>query len=424
MNVTNATLSPGPLRGTLNVPGDKSISHRALMLAAKSSAPISVSNLNPGRDVRATALALAAIGATVELDGSTARVCGGNLHDPQTAIDCMNSGSTARMMLGLCAGANLHARFDGDDSLRRRPMEPVAAQLRAFGAHIETSGGTLPAELDGRTPPQTRRFILVSPSAQIKTALLLAGVFSDTPITTLADKGSRDHTERLLNYFGSDIAFDRTTVELRSMPSHFQDVQVAGDFSAAAFFIVAATVAAGSDIVITDVGVNPSRTGLLDALAHMGANIELRNRRERCGEPVADIHVVSAPLRGIAVNADLALRAIDEILVLAVAAAFAQGETRITGIADLRNKESDRVAAIVRLMRAAGIAVEALPNGLAIAGGAPHCEGSLVQTQGDHRTAMAAAALAAGAGPLVIDDESSIDVSFPAFLPALRKAQQ
>lgn len=424
MNTTHAALSPGPLRGTITVPGDKSISHRALILAAKSPREISVRNLNPGRDVRASAQALEAIGARVELAGTSARVQAGTLHDPAATLDCMNSGSTARMMLGVCSGANLRARFDGDDSLRRRPMEPVAAQLRAFGARIETTEGRLPARLDGRTAPQTRRFILVSPSAQIKTALLLAGVFSGTPVATLADKGSRDHTERLLRYFGSDISFDRSSVELRSMPARFDDVDVAGDFSAAAFFIVAATVAPGSAITIADVGVNPSRTGLLDALRQMGAHIELRNERERCGEPVADITVQSAQLNGIAVSADLALRAIDEILVLAVAAAFARGETRITGVHELRNKESDRLAAIGRLMRAAGVSVEALPNGIAIHGGAPRCEDALLETHGDHRTAMAAAVLAAGAGALRIDDEASIDVSFPAFLPTLRKAQQ
>ena len=413
-----------PLRGEISVPGDKSISHRALILAARSPSPVEIRNLNPGRDVTATASALRALGATVNVEGTTARVSGGALHDPQGVIDCMNSGSTARMILGVCAGANLSAHFDGDESLRGRPMEPVAAQLRAFGARIETSSGKLPLQIAGRSAPQTRRFILISPSAQIKTALLLAGVFSETPVTTLADKGSRDHAERLLRYFGADISADRTTVELRSMPAAFRDVDVAGDFSAAAFFIVAATVAPGSSILIRGAGVNPTRTGLLDVLRQMGAKIELRNEREISGEPIADIAVESAPLSATTVSGDLALRAIDEMLVLSVAAAFAKGETRITGIADLRSKESDRVAAIVRLMNAAGVAVETLPNGLAIAGGAPRCDGALVETHGDHRTAMAAAALAAGAGALRIDDESSIDVSFPAFVPALRKAQE
>jgi 3-phosphoshikimate 1-carboxyvinyltransferase len=396
----------GPLRGTIAVPGDKSISHRALILAAKSPHRIAIRNLNPGRDVLATRLALEELAPNNDIE-----------------IDCMNSGSTARMMLGVCAGANVRAQFDGDESLRRRPMEPVAAQLRAFGARIETTNGRLPMRLLGRTQPQTRRFILISPSAQVKSALLFAGLFSDTPVTILGDKGSRDHTERLLRYFGADISFDRSSTELRSMPQQFSDIDVPGDFSAAAFFIVAATVAPGSSIVIENTGVNSTRTGLLDALQQMGARIELRNERERCGEPVADIHVESAPLRAIAVSADLALRTIDEIVVFAVAAAFAQGDTRITGVQDLRTKESDRIAAIVRLLQAGGIAVEELPNGILIHGGRPVSEGVALETHGDHRTAMAAAVLAAGAGAVRIDDESSIAVSFPDFLSELRKAQ-
>jgi 3-phosphoshikimate 1-carboxyvinyltransferase len=394
------------------------------LLAAKSDRDISVRNLNPGRDVFATLQALRSLGARIEQDGATALIHGGTtLSDPSETIDCMNSGSTARMVMGVCAGAGLRADFDGDASLRRRPMEPVAAQLRAFGARIDTTNGTLPARVQGTTAPETRRFILVSPSAQIKTALLLAALYGDVPIATLADKGSRDHTERLLQYFGAEITFDRSTVELRSMPTAFKDVDVAGDFSAAAFFIVAATVAPGSSIVIEDVGVNPTRTGLYDALVQMGAHIRFERMREVCGEPVADIVVEAAPLRGIAVSADVALRAIDEILVLAVAAAFAQGETRITGVRELRTKESDRLAAIERLLNAVGVQVESLPNGIAIHGGTPCADGAMVTTHGDHRTAMAAAALAAGAGRLSIDDETSIDVSFPNFTDTLRKAQ-
>ncbi len=381
-------------------------------------------NLNPGRDVLATQKALQALGATIDRSADSALVHGGSLHDPGSTLDCMNSGSTARMVMGIVAGANLRAQFDGDASLRRRPMEPVAAQLRAFGARIETTNGTLPAIVQGTRDPQTRRFILISPSAQIKTALLLAGVFGSAPLAILADKASRDHTERLLRYLGADITFDRASVELRGMPANFQDIEVAGDFSAAAFFIVAATIAQGSSIAIESVGVNATRTGLLDALAQMGAKIRLENQREVCGEPVADIAVESADLRGIAVSADVALRAIDEILVLAVAAAFAQGETRITGVRELRTKESDRLAAIERLLSAVGINVESLPNGIAVHGGTPRSKGAIVETHDDHRTAMAAAALAAGAGPLAIDDESSIDVSFPSFTQTLRKAQQ
>lgn len=423
MTATHRLFAPGALRGRIRVPGDKSISHRALILAARSPQPIEIRNLNPGRDVEATARALTAIGASVERNGDAAVVRGGALRDSEATVDCMNSGSTARMLLGVCAGASLNARFDGDDSLRRRPMEPVAAQLRAFGARIETSDGTLPATIRGATRVQTRRFILIAPSAQVKSALLFAGVFAGESVAIYGDRGSRDHTERLLRFFGADVTFDRDGVELRSGPTGFANVDVAGDFSAAAFFIVAATVAPGSDLTIEDVGVNTSRTGLIDVLLQMGARIRLERTRERCGEPIADVRVEAAPLRGVSVGADTALRAIDEIPVVAVAAAFASGATRITGVRDLRTKESDRIAAVERLLHAAGIGVESLPNGIEIAGGTPRCNGAVVDTHGDHRTAMAAAVLAAGAGALSIDDESSIGVSFPSFLETLRKAQ-
>jgi 3-phosphoshikimate 1-carboxyvinyltransferase len=400
------------LRGEVTLPGDKSISHRALILAAYSPHPIAVRNLNSGRDVQATAGGL----ARLSLNGAR------DSHGEVT-IDCMNSGSTARMLLGVCAGANLHARFEGDESLSRRPMEPVAAHLRAFGARIDTTNGCLPASIRGRTQPQTTRFILVTPSAQIKTALLFASVFSGTPVSIRGDKNSRDHTERLLRYFDAGIAFDGSALELRSGPRTFRDVDVPADFSAAAFFIVAATVSPSSRLRIPDVGLNPTRTGLLDALVAMGANIRIENARERCGEPIGDVIVSSATLHAIDVGHALALRAIDEIPVLAIAAAFANGTTRITGIHDLRTKESDRVAAIERLLGAAGIQVETLPNGIAIHGGSPRCNGAVVQTRGDHRTAMAAAALACGAGALEIDDEECTNVSFPSFTQTLRRVQ-
>jgi len=415
--------APGALGGTVRVPGDKSISHRALMLAASSSRAVPIRNLNPGRDLAATCNALRALGATIQWNGDDATVTGGNLRDAGDTIDCMNSGSTARMISGLCAGANLRARLDGDASLRRRPMEPVAAQLRAFGARIETTDGRLPAQIEGTAEPQTRSFILLSPSAQVKTALLLAGVFSRASITVTGDKGSRDHTERLLRYWGAAITFDRGRVVLESPPLSYAPVHIAGDFSAAAFFIVAATVTPGSAIRIEGAGVNPSRTGLLDALKEMGAHIRLENEREESGERVAEIIVEHAPLRGVNVGEQTALRAIDEIPVLAVAAAFASGETHITGAGDLRNKESDRIAAIARLLAAAGIEAGASEDGLTIRGGAPRTQGAVIETQGDHRTAMAAAALASGAGALEIDDPASIAVSFPGFIETWQAAQ-
>jgi len=417
------TFIPGPLRGSIDLPGDKSISHRALITAAASARPIEIRNLNPGRDVRATLEALVALGARIEGDGAFVRVSGSGLREPMGEIDCMNSGSTARMVLGVCAGADVPARFDGDASLRRRPMEPVAAQLRAFGARIDTTGGVLPMTISATPEIETRRFILIAPSAQIKSALLFAGLYANSSVEILGDRSSRDHTERLLRYQGADISWDGRTIALRSGITRAEPIDVAGDFSSAAFFIVAATVTPGSELTIRHAGVNPTRTGLLDALLDMGADIELRNAREVCGEPVADLIVRHAELHGTTIDADRALRAVDEIPILAVAAAFARGNTKITGIRDLRTKESDRVAAIERLLGAARITVDVAANGLVIEGGTPKGTGAVVETHDDHRIAMATAALAAGAGPVAVDSDASIDVSFPAFIETLRSVQ-
>ena len=417
------TFDRGRLRGIISVPGDKSISHRALILGAASAEPLDIANLNPGRDVRATLEALIALGARVEPNGNAVRIAGGRLREPMGPIDCMNSGSTARMMLGVCAGADVQAQFDGDESLRRRPMEPVAAQLRAFGAKIDTTEGCVPMTLRGTPEIETRRFILIAPSAQVKSALLFASVFSGVPIRIDGDRNSRDHTERLLRYLDADIRWDGRTIELRSGPARVAPIGVPGDFSAAAFFLVAATTAAESDLRIEGVNVNPTRTGLLDVLRAMGANIEISGQRESAGEPVADLRVRAASLRGITVGPDVALRAIDEIPLVAVAAAFASGDTKITGVRELRTKESDRVAAIERLLAAVGIPVEIAADGLVIHGGVPKGTGTTVETHDDHRIAMAGAVLAAPAGPVSIDSDASIDVSFPAFVETLRSVQ-
>jgi 3-phosphoshikimate 1-carboxyvinyltransferase len=280
LELTPRSFAPGPLLGTIRVPGDKSVSHRALILGAAAPKPLEIHNLNPGRDVRATMEALIALGARVDSTGGVLRLHATQLREPMGALDCMNSGSTARMMLGVCAGADVPATFDGDDSLRRRPMEPVAAQLRAFGAKIETTDGKLPLRIEGTPQRETHRFILVSPSAQVKSALLLAALFAKTSIAIVADRNSRDHTERMLRYLGADITWDGSTIELRSPITNANPITVCGDFSSAAFFIVAATVAPGSELTIEGVGVNPTRTGLLDALLNMGAKIELRNPRD------------------------------------------------------------------------------------------------------------------------------------------------
>jgi 3-phosphoshikimate 1-carboxyvinyltransferase len=282
----------------------------------------------------------------------------------------------------------------------------------------------MPVEISGTPEIQTRHFILLAPSAQVKSSLLFAGLFSGTPIQIDGDRSSRDHTERLLSYLGADLEWDGRTVHLRVPKIESKDVRVAGDFSSAAFFITAAAIAPGSSVVVRDTGINPTRTGLLDALERMGARIELRNPRTVCGEPVADVAVEYAPLEAIDVDAALAVRAIDEIPLLAVAAAFARGQTKISGIRELRTKESDRIAAIERLLASVSIPSRSDASSISITGGAPSPTGTTVETQHDHRTAMAAAVLACGAGPVAIDSDESIDVSFPSFIPTLESIRR
>ncbi len=420
------TFHPGPLCGELDVPGDKSISHRALIAGAFGGALLRITNLNPGRDVRATREALIALGVRIAADGRETTVRGGALREPAGVLDCMNSGSTARMLLGVCAGAGVHAGFDGDRSLRQRPMEPVAAQLRAFGARIDTTEGHLPVKCRGTPEIQTRRFILLSPSAQVKSALLFAGLFAGVPVRVDGDRGSRAHTERLLRYLGLAVEWDGRSITLApgsGRQSRESRIEVAGDFSAAAFFITAAAVTPRSSIVIRRAGVNPTRTGLLDVLREMGARIELRNERSVSGEPVADIGVTYAPLHATAVGPELALRAIDEIPLIAIAAAFADGSTTISGIGELRTKESDRIAAIERLLQAVSIEAQVQTAGLTIRGGKPSPPQATIATDDDHRIAMAGAVLGCAAGPLTIDSGQSVDVSFPGFAQALETLQ-
>ncbi|MBV8531631.1 MAG: 3-phosphoshikimate 1-carboxyvinyltransferase [Candidatus Eremiobacteraeota bacterium] len=413
------TVRPGPLHGSVALPGDKSISHRALIAAAHIAESVRIEHLNSGRDVQATREALTAMGAHAAAAADAVVMTGGRLVKPAATLDCMNSGSTVRMLLGACAGANVPARFDGDASLRHRPMEPVAAQLRAFGARIATTDGRLPLELLGTPEIQTRHFILLAPSAQVKSALLFAGLFGRVPVRVDGDRGSRDHTERLLRYLGADIEWSAESVSLRTAPLESRPIAIAGDFSAAAFFITAAAIVPGSAIVIRQAGVNPTRTGLLDALRAMGAGIELQNERTACGEPLADIRVEWRPLQPASVEPSLALRAIDEIPLLAVAAAFAPGTTTIRGVADLRTKESDRLAAIERLLSAVGIHTRYERGVLSIDGGVPRPSPGDFDPLDDHRIAMTAAVLACAAGPLSIASDASLDVSFPGFLPIL-----
>jgi 3-phosphoshikimate 1-carboxyvinyltransferase len=413
----------GPLRGEVRVAGDKSISHRALMLAALAPGVSSVERPNRGADVMATRDAIVALGAQVEDRGETIAVRGGVLHDPPGTLDARNSGTTARLLMGLCAGHGINAVFDGDASLRRRPMERVARPLRALGAEVHTTAGRLPAGVRGIVEPPGGEFQLELASAQVKSAILLANLQARGPVIITGDRHSRDHTERMLRRFGRQITFDGRTIALLPGALSPQTVRVPADLSGAAFFITAAATTPGSDLLLKDVGVNPTRTGFIDVLLAMGADLQLVDARELDGEPVADVRVRYRPLHATSVDGETVVRAIDEVTIIAVAAAHAEGTTRIRDAADLRGKESDRLTTITATLRACGVEIAEHPDGLDITGGTARAPGRTLHAFDDHRIAMAIAALAAPSGDHAIDDGACIDISFPDFAELWSKTQ-
>jgi len=419
------TFAPrGPLLGRARVPGDKSISHRALMFSALAVGESRIEGLSDGGDVASTAAAMRAMGARIEpgADGAwtVAGVGVGSLLQPEAALDMGNSGTSTRLLMGLVASHPIRATFIGDASLSRRPMNRVAVPLRRIGARIETSAsGRLPAIVEGLYPalPQSHRLDVAS--AQIKSALLLAGLNTPGITEVIEPVPTRDHSERMLALFGAEIACDGAAIRIRGeaelKPQH---VIVPGDPSAAAFLAVAASIVPGSDVTIADVGTNPRRTGLYDALKAMGADIVFENARELSGEPVADLRVRHAPLAGIDLPPEAAADMIDEFPILFVAAAFARGTTRAHGLAELRVKESDRLAVMAEGLAAIGVRVEEKEDGLVIhgSGGEPLAGGAGIAARLDHRIAMsfAVAGLHARAG-ITIDDMRPVETSFPGF---------
>ncbi len=394
------------------------------MLAALAEGTSRIEHPNRGADVLATRDAVAALGATVDDDGRDFTVRGGTLHNPAATIDARNSGTTTRLLLGICAGHGITARFDGDASLRRRPMERVARPLRALGAEIETNHGRLPVTVRGIDDPPGGEFPLEIASAQVKSAIIFANLRSSNLVRVTGDHFSRDHTERMLGQFGRTVRYDGHTIEVEPGSLRAARIRVPADLSGAAFFATAAAVTAGSDVVLRDVGFNATRTGFVDALRAMGAQIEVGEVRDLDGEPVADLHVRAAPLRATTLDGELVVRAIDEITILAVAAAYADGVTRIRDAADLRGKESDRLTTITETLRACGVEVVEHPDGLDITGGTVGRPERVLRTFEDHRIAMAIAALAAPTGAMTIDDADCIAVSFPEFVQLWEAAQR
>jgi len=419
-----------PLRGEVRVPGDKSISHRALILSALASGKSMIYGSNTGADVAATAAALTALGsACVITDKGSVEVegCGPDgLHEPAGILDCGNSGTTLRTLLGVCAAVDGLSVLSGDRSLRARPMMRVVAPLRRLGAHIDGRGG-------GEFPPLAVRGGRLTgtaietgvASAQVKTALLLAGLSAEGETRVVEPEKSRDHTERMLAAAGVDVRVDGTAVSVRGGTSpSARDRRVPGDVSSALFLIVAAVIVPGSDLVVRDVGLNPTRTGALVVLREMGADVEIVIDDEWAGEPVGSIRARSSELHGTVVGPEGVAALIDEVPVLAVAAAVAAGDTTFTGMAELRVKESDRVAAMVDGLRSVGVDAEELSDGFIVRGPA-RFHGAEIDSRDDHRVAMAfAVADQVAEGSIKISGWSSVETSFPEFLDVLAKAQR
>jgi 3-phosphoshikimate 1-carboxyvinyltransferase len=414
------------LAGTVRVPGDKSISHRALMLGAIADGRTEVRGFLEGEDCLATLQAVRRLGAVVERPGPGEVAVQGvglrGLRAPDGALDMGNAGTAMRLFIGLLSAQPFDSGLVGDASLMSRPMERVAQPLRAMGAAIETREGRPPVRIRGGRPLRGIRYEMPVASAQVKSALLLAGLYADGETTVVEPAVTRDHTERMLQAFGVEVAARGRTASLRG-PARLEAtrIDVPGDFSSAAFFIVAACIGARAPFLVEGVGVNPTRTGLLEMLGLMGADLRLLNHRNAGAEPVADIEVRPARLRGIRVPERLVPLAIDELPAFFVAAACAEGETLVTGAAELRVKESDRIAAMARGFEAVGVRHEVLPDGLGIHGGP--LGGGVVDSRGDHRIAMsfAVASLRASA-PIVIRDVANVATSFPGFAPLARSA--
>jgi len=413
--------APLAARGPLVVPGDKSISHRALILAALAEGESRIAGLAPGQDVRSTQRCLEQLGVAIEREGDEVRIRGGGLRPPSAPLDCGNSGTTMRMLAGILAGAGIPATLVGDASLSKRPMERVAGPLRKMGARIETGeGGRPPLRILAGAPLHGER-IEGLPSAQVKSAVLLAGLFATGETSYTEPARSRDHTERMLRMAGVQVAVRGTTASVRG-PLRLSPIEmfVPGDLSSAAFLVALALVAPeGSALSIANVGVNPTRAGFLDAMALFGARLGLSLGGSAQGEPAARIDVGAQKLRGASIDGELTLRAIDEVPILAVLGALAEGETVIRGAEELRVKESDRIARMAAGLRDMGAAVEELPDGLRVGGS--RLRGARIDSAHDHRIALAFSVAALRAeGPTEIEGAEWADVSFPGFFDLVR----
>ncbi|WP_374297199.1 3-phosphoshikimate 1-carboxyvinyltransferase [Sphingomonas sp.] len=424
--------SRGSLRGTVAVPGDKSISHRSLMLSALAVGESRVDGLLEGEDVLATAAAMRAMGADIVREESgTWRIHGvgvGGLLQPTAALDMGNSGTSTRLLMGLVASHAITATFIGDASLSARPMGRVIEPLATMGASFsDTPGGRLPLMVRGLSPAVPIRYTLPVASAQVKSAILLAGLNTPGLTEVIEPIATRDHSERMLRGFGADLTVEDTAegkrIAIRGEATlRPQSITVPGDPSSAAFWLVAGSIVPGSDITVTNVGMNPTRTGIITALRLMGADITEMDARTVGGEPVADLRVRHAPLTAIEVPPELTPSMIDEYPVLFVAAAFADGTTIARGAHELRVKESDRITTMADALNVCGVTTREFEDGLSVTGtgGEPIAGGATVATRLDHRIAMSMTVAALHARqPVTLDDAAPVGTSYPIFFATL-----
>lgn len=410
--------------GVVTVPGDKSISHRALILGGIAKGRTNISGFLPGEDCLATLAALKAMGVRIERPGDTRVImegCGADgLRAPSGPLDMGNSGTAMRLFAGLLSGQSFSSRLIGDASLSQRPMSRIIEPLTLMGAQIDSSAGKPPLLISGERSLSGIAYQLPVASAQVKSAILLAGLFADGEITVIEPATTRDHTERMLRTMGVEIRSGETQIVMPGGQSLTgADVSVPADLSSAAFIILATLLATDCEVTLVGVGVNPTRTGVIDILREMGAAISLDNVRLFGEEPVADIVVHSTELHGIEVDPARVSLAIDEFPLLFIAAAMAVGKTTFSGIGELRVKESDRIAMMAAGLRALGIEVDETPDGAVVHGGV--ISGGSVKSGGDHRIAMSFAVAATRAGwPVRIEDTAAVDTSFPGFVQCLQ----
>ncbi len=413
----------GPLRGAVRVPGDKSISHRALLLGALADGKVEITGFLPCNDTRATLGCVRGLGVEVEVQSPTSLVVhGAGLHGlraPRGPLDCVRAGTAIRLLAGILAGQPFTSVLTGDPQLRRRPMARVVEPLARMGAEIETTDGHAPLVVHGR-PLHGIDHRMPIASAQVKSAILLAGLYADSPTTVHQPGPARDHTERMLAAMEAKVETEGDAVTIAPSALSPVPIEVPGDFSSAAFPLVAALLVPGSRIVLRGVGINPTRTGLLDVLAAMGTEIEVTGFYRAGNEPVADLRVRGTGLRGVEIGGETVVRMIDEFPILAVAATQAAGTTVVRDARELRVKETDRIAAVVEELRRLGAEIEPREDGFVVHG-PTRLHGAAVSAHGDHRLGMALAVAGLIAdGATKIDDISCADDSFPGFVGLMR----